>query len=182
MLFRSDNTIPFSDPTDTRPGSVFQNGRLLFGTAGADTLIGTPYADSIYGGDGNDTLYGNGGADKMVGGQGGDTYVVPLGTSNGLQIIDNGAANDPDDTIKLTDVTDVTTLKIKRAGDDLTISNGMQTITVIGQYKIIGSLKANHIERLRLANGVVFTLDSLVQSKSTVSSVNGPVGIDHPLN
>ncbi|MET0282729.1 MAG: PA14 domain-containing protein [Steroidobacteraceae bacterium] len=49
---------------------------VLFGGAGNDILDGMERADALYGGDGSDTLNGGGGADWLAGGDGDDSYVI----------------------------------------------------------------------------------------------------------
>ena len=49
---------------------------VVFGGAGNDTLNGSDRVDALYGGAGNDALSGGTGADWMAGGAGNDTYTV----------------------------------------------------------------------------------------------------------
>ena len=50
-----------------------QNGRVIIGTEGSDSLVGGEGRDTISGLGGNDTLYGGAGADSLNGGAGMDT-------------------------------------------------------------------------------------------------------------
>ncbi len=55
---------------------IDDDGIVLKGGKGADTLIGTRKVDTLYGNAGNDTLDGKGGADFLYGGAGNDTFLV----------------------------------------------------------------------------------------------------------
>lgn len=155
----ADNDIPFTDPGDTRPGSVFLNGRLMLGTPGTDSLTGTAQADRIYGGSGNDRLTGTGGADYLSGGAGGDVYAVALATGTGTVVSDNGRANDAQDQLTLTDVADISQLLISRRGTDLIIRKGTGQVTIRGQFAGGQGSSFSAIEKLVLSNGAVYDLD-----------------------
>ncbi len=157
----ADNDTVFSDPSDLRPGSTFQNGRVMLGTAADDNLVGTAYADAIYGGDGNDTLTGGGGADKLSGGTGGDTFVVALVAGSGTQIVDLGVPNDGPDTLRLTDNVSAGQLVFTRSVDDLIIAFGARSIVIRGQYKTVGLTRPGRIETLKLADGTTISLPEL---------------------
>ena len=65
-------------------------GQIIYGGAGDDTLNGTGKADSIYGGSGNDTIKGNDGDDTIYGGSGSDT----INANNGNDTIVGGFGSD----------------------------------------------------------------------------------------
>jgi RHS repeat-associated protein len=79
-------TIDGLDGNDVIDASGFAPGYLpfpiiLWGSAGADTILGSPYDDALDGGTGNDSLLGNDGNDTIYGQGGNDT-------------LDGGAGND----------------------------------------------------------------------------------------
>ena len=53
--------------------SAADNGSVIYGGAGADTLVGSELRDEIHGGAGNDTIRGGGNVDEIRGGDGDDT-------------------------------------------------------------------------------------------------------------
>ena len=55
-------------------GGGGNQGALVLGTPGNDTLVGASGNDCLVGGAGNDRLIGNGGTDVCIGGPGTDTF------------------------------------------------------------------------------------------------------------
>ncbi|NOJ44974.1 hypothetical protein HCN50_01730 [Bradyrhizobium sp. WSM 1744] len=66
------------------------DGQMVYGGAGNDTLNGTGKADIIYAGSGNDTVKGNDGDDTIYGGSGSDT----INANNGCDTIVGGYGAD----------------------------------------------------------------------------------------
>jgi len=75
MLMSYNATAP-ADWEPRAPGS-FDDGLLLEGDAGSETLEGSAKPDILLGGDGDDTLIGQGGDDILHGGEGRDVAVLP---------------------------------------------------------------------------------------------------------
>ncbi|WP_370047074.1 MULTISPECIES: calcium-binding protein [Salipiger] len=75
MLMSYNATAP-ADWESRAPGS-FDDGLLLEGDAGSETLEGSAKPDILLGGDGDDTLIGQGGDDILHGGEGRDVAVLP---------------------------------------------------------------------------------------------------------
>lgn len=71
--------------------SALDEGGLLFGRAGDDTLNGGKGADLLQGDEGNDILYGNGGGDILYGGAGNDRLNGGGGADRFVRMLGNGA-------------------------------------------------------------------------------------------
>jgi hypothetical protein len=81
----------------TDPGTC-EDGQVLFGTDGDDTLVGTDCDDVIVGGPGDDLIKGGGGDDTLLGGIGSDTIFG----GDGDDLIIGGAGSLEDYTATVT--------------------------------------------------------------------------------
>ena len=94
--FEADSgTLP--NPGDG--GGNNNNGELITGTNGKDTLVGGANNDTIDGGNGKDTLFGGAGNDSLFGGNGKDSLVGNDGRDtlrggNGSDSLNGSAGND----------------------------------------------------------------------------------------
>ncbi|MDE2400198.1 MAG: hypothetical protein KGL90_00845 [Burkholderiales bacterium] len=83
--------VEFTDGTVWSNTSLTEQGLVVAGTAGNDTLTGAGnYANVIYGGDGADTITGGSGGDFLYGGSGNDS----LTGNDGNDLLDGGDGND----------------------------------------------------------------------------------------
>ncbi|ADL52545.1 calcium-binding protein [Clostridium cellulovorans] len=124
---------------------------------GNDTIFAGLGNDTIIAGDGNDVLYGEEGNDTLNGGAGSDTYVFSLGS--GVDTINNyDTSSNNIDTIKLLEGITEDKLIIKRILNDLviTIDGTTDKITVKNNF-----LANNGIEKIELANGVIFDSEAI---------------------
>ena len=86
----SDPPFVYGTPGDDSIAGGGNDGQIIYGGAGNDTLNGTGKEDSIYGGSGNDTIKGNDGDDTIYGGSGSDT----INANNGNDTIIGGFGSD----------------------------------------------------------------------------------------
>ena len=134
LIFADDSELLLS-------GGLFIEGSDqaddLYGTIEDDTIIGWDGNDSLYGERGNDVLDGGDGIDTLVGGLGDDTYVHHA--FYGDDVIDNTDALDGLDTLSLGGGIDPAGTTLSKAGDDLLIDTGYEVITIINQFKDLGT-------------------------------------------
>ena len=120
--------IAGSNNADTLNGTGA--AEILGGDADNDILNGNGGDDFVFGGAGNDTLSGGLGNDTLYGLAGNDTYKFDLG--NGTDTISDTGGTD---TIVIqTAGTALASLNIERAGTNLVIDYGSDTITVINHF------------------------------------------------
>jgi trimeric autotransporter adhesin len=132
------------------------------GNALNNVITGNTGANTLTGGDGDDTLHGGTGtaADTLVGGLGADTYIYAA--SQGLDVIDNVAADSAIDRLLFTSLSsDLFTFS--RTGDSLLISrNGTTTskVTVNNWF----TATANRVDLVTFSNREVTAdeIDTLV--------------------
>ena len=86
----SDPPFVYGTPRGDSIAGGGNDGQIVYGGAGNDTLNGTGKGDAIYGGSGNDTIKGNDGDDTIYGGSGSDT----INANNGNDIIIGGFGSD----------------------------------------------------------------------------------------
>ena len=86
----SDPPFVFGTPRGDSIAGGGNDGQIIYGGAGDDTLNGTGKKDNIYGGSGNDTIKGNDGDDTIYGGSGSDT----INANNGNDTIIGGFGSD----------------------------------------------------------------------------------------
>jgi Ca2+-binding RTX toxin-like protein len=107
------------------------SNEFIYGLEGDDILSGAAGDDRLIGASGQDRLDGGTGADVLEGGIGNDTYVFD-GSSGADQIIEaNGF-----DRIEFANGSGIALSSISAAhvGDDLVLSFGGQSVTVVGHY------------------------------------------------
>jgi Ca2+-binding RTX toxin-like protein len=135
------------------------------GTTGNDSLVGTVYRDNFLGLDGNDTLTGNAGddvltggigIDSLVGGAGSDTYKWAI-NDGADRIVDGSAVVTETDELIFTNATsNQVTLSRTTGTNDLRMTVGAETLTVVGQFTGTG------IERISFLDGVIWTLEDIL--------------------
>ena len=76
----SDPPYVFGTPEGDSIAGGGNDGQIVYGGAGDDTINGTGKEDNIYAGSGNDTIKGNDGDDTIYGGSGSDTINANNGT------------------------------------------------------------------------------------------------------
>ena len=86
----SDPPFVYGTPRGDNIAGGGNDGQIIYGGAGNDTLNGTGKDDNIYGGSGNDTIKGNDGDDTIYGGSGSDT----INANNGSDTIIGGFGSD----------------------------------------------------------------------------------------
>jgi VCBS repeat-containing protein len=86
----SDPPFVYGTPGGDSIAGGGNDGQIIYGGAGNDTLNGTGKGDNIYGGSGNDTIKGNDGDDTIYGGSGSDT----INANNGNDTIIGGFGSD----------------------------------------------------------------------------------------
>ena len=86
----SDPPFVYGTPQGDNIAGGGNDGQIIYGGAGNDTLNGTGKDDNIYGGSGNDTIKGNDGDDTIYGGSGSDT----INANNGNDTIIGGFGSD----------------------------------------------------------------------------------------
>ena len=86
----SDPPFVYGTPRGDNIAGGGNDGQIIYGGAGNDTLNGTGKDDNIYGGSGNDTIKGNDGDDTIYGGSGSDT----INANNGNDTIIGGFGSD----------------------------------------------------------------------------------------
>ena len=86
----SDPPYVYGTPGSDSIAGGGDEGQIIYGGAGDDTLNGTGKSDIIYGGSGNDTIKGNDGDDTIYGGSGSDT----INGNNGNDTIIGGFGAD----------------------------------------------------------------------------------------
>jgi len=125
--------VIFGSSTSANLSNFSSNqGLLVAGSAGNDTINGLNSTDLLYGYDGNDTIYGALGADILIGGKGNDVY-------------------------KLSDID--TIIELANEGTDLinssisyTLGANLENLTLIGAVSGTGNSLANLITGSSLAN------------------------------
>jgi len=86
----TDSPFVYGTPRGDSIAGGGNEGQIIYGGAGNDTLNGTGQGDNIYGGSGNDTIKGNDGDDTIYGGSGSDT----INANNGNDTIIGGFGSD----------------------------------------------------------------------------------------
>ena len=125
---------------------------IIYGSDSAEYLYGEEGNDGIISGSGEDYLDGGSGNDHLSGGDDNDVYVF----SEGHDVIDENSASGPwNDQILLREGIGFSDLTFKRVGDDLVISEGENSLTVLGQYLSDSDSVAhyNSIERIYAHGG-----------------------------
>jgi Ca2+-binding RTX toxin-like protein len=138
---------------------------ITSGSSGNDSLVGTVYRDNFLGLDGNDTLTGNAGddvltggigIDSLVGGAGSDTYKWAI-NDGADRIVDGSAVVTETDELIFTNATsNQVTLSRTTGTNDLRMTVGAETLTVVGQFRGTG------IERISFLDGVIWTLEDIL--------------------
>lgn len=129
--FDVENDFPYPSNTSAAAvpaeGNVFGFGRVLQGTANADTIVGYNHIDALSGGagsdhlyglDGNDTIKGGAGADFLEGGDGDDVYVMRHGETGIDEITDSDGS--------------FSALSFSQSGSNAIVTHAGGTITLIG--------------------------------------------------
>ncbi len=155
--------------------SAINEGSILYGYAGNDTLNGIASSDTIYGGEGNDTIYGRDGDDLIDGGadndtlngnNGHDTYVfgIGYGTDKITEI-----ANDTS-TIKFINGITADDLVLTCTSNNLSIAiNGSDDILKINQF---GKSAEYQSYILEFEDGSTYTIDPSTYTLIPCSDIN----------
>ncbi len=169
QLFTSTGT-----PDNDLISSHNEDGNLIFGLAGGDTLTGGMKADRIDGGMGNDSLYGGGSNDTLIGGTGNDTLTG--GAGNDLYTFSKGDGVDAiygysstagnTDTVRFLDVKSFEVTSIESAGDHLVIRYGTADQLTIDNFSTV---------KLKFSDGVIWNKTA---SETQVFTSTGTAGND----
>jgi Ca2+-binding RTX toxin-like protein len=175
-------SVDVDQPTNRIERLVFADGTALdiaalkLGTAGADVLSGTAGDDVLSGDDGNDDLAGLGGADRLLGGSGddrldggagndsleggggSDSYVFGPGTGQDT-VLDSDLAGTDVDTILVAAGINPGNVTLGRVGNNLVLGLTGFADSLAVQDFFVGS--ANRIEKLKFADGSIFSLANL---------------------
>lgn len=103
----------------------------LQGSDGNDLLHGGSGADTLLGGNGNDQLNGGGGSDQLTGGAGTNTYVIEIGDSTDVDIIDPIGSNGVEVIVFGAGVSDAIPDKTLHPNITYTLLPSMQQVVVI---------------------------------------------------
>ncbi|WP_157489309.1 calcium-binding protein [Lysobacter sp. Root916] len=155
----------------------FAGDDLMTGGAGNDRLSGQGGHDRIEGGDGDDLLAGDGGNDILVGGAGSDSlfggagsdvYAFELGFGRDRisDYVHDAAPGDLDEIAFGVGIA-ASDLHVSRVGDDLLIERigSADAVTVAAYFATTaGGGRPNAVERIRFADGTVWTQDDVVAS------------------
>ena len=122
--------VPFSVAISNDDLTSGDEGGILYGQQGDDTLTGGTGDDTLRGGKGNDTLDGGDGADTLSGDLGDDTFVVGDGDTiadfgNGEDVIDLSA-------LDITAATFDSSVTIEQDGDDTVVTVDGSSVTLTG--------------------------------------------------
>jgi len=121
---------------------------LIKGDNGDNSLHGTPEDDVLFGYEGVDTLSGRQGNDLLVGGDGDDTYVYSYVVGDGHDTIDNFDNSGAYDAIEIelgydfnidTDLISTEQISLSYSGDDMVLTIGSGSITILNQFKDSGT-------------------------------------------
>ena len=136
-------------------GTGTEQGQVINGTPGNDSLVGTFGDDTINGFGGNDTLAGSEGADSLVGGEGNDRLDAGQSTHFGdeaADTLDGGLGNDvyfvsDDGDIILSDPGGIDSVHARNT--DWTLGAGLENLFILDQvgsaYTGIGNELDNHM-------------------------------------
>lgn len=129
-----------ADPATTWTSATLRTASLrattgndrLFGFDDNETLNGLAGNDVIDGRNGDDILIGNTGNDQLTGGEGADTYRFAAGW--GQDTIDNRDSVAGRDRIVFDAGIDPSTMVLRRQGNDLLLSRGIDSLRVSGFF------------------------------------------------
>jgi Ca2+-binding RTX toxin-like protein len=145
-------TIRFMDGTMWDRAAILSRVTYM-GTNVADVITPSMRGDLVIGGLGDDVI--NSFYDSWNDQNGSDTYVWSKGDGNDL-ITDTryqyGPATDID-TLRLVDVA-ASEATLQRQGNDLRVSIGVETITIVSHFSAVTSGPSNGIERIFFADGI----------------------------
>jgi Ca2+-binding RTX toxin-like protein len=141
----------------------------IYGLAPGETIHALGGDDTLFGGDGDDRLFGDQGADSLGGGAGNDIYVFNVG--DGQDTLDNRAEDYASaiDTIEFGVDIDPAKVVLRRAGQDLLVTVGVNdSIAVVDYFTNCG---AGKIDFLTYSDGTIW--DSAAIEARLVTSVAG---------
>ncbi len=139
---------------------IFDQGSILYGGEGNDTLNGRSGDDFLYGGEGDDTLNGDAGDDvldggtgndRLRGGAGDDTYMYDLG--DGQDRIYDNKSGEFGDTLQFGEGITAKDISVKRSGNDLVMNMSDGGNVTVESYFSGSDYK---IENFQFADGCLF--------------------------
>lgn len=148
---------------------------ILHGDDGNDVINGSDSSDQLFGDSGNDTLDGGTGDDSLSGGTGDDLYLV-LSDSGRKTLTDSGGI----DTLKFSDIVDVSELSLSRSGTDLLAGfrRASGGVTVKDFYEADGSLNPDAgIEWFSFGGGKQMSASALVNVMAPSKTGTAPAGL-----
>ena len=165
---------------------------LTEGTLGNDSLLGTDSDDVIAGLAGDDTLSGRHGDDLLIGGEGSDFYRYDYRVGDGHDTIDNSDASGGHDVLEIvlgydfnfdTDILSSADIDVAYDGDDLILTLGSGSITILNQFKDSGTdVNSVHaIDEILFvpANEIspyeVWTVDDMIAAKAEYDAIHNPL-------